>query len=336
MNERFDEYFDDLNVRLAPHFELNRRKEVLAELRSHVTYSARDAQEELGLTLEEATKSALRAIGPVESVAEDLVRQHRGGTAKSVWRVLRVPLALYVFHSVIFPVIDIAMRGRLSSPSSVTGQLYVWLPTTILIAFGIAVWKSRRWLIKPMAMIVAAAYFFGMIWTMTPAYRAMVNYGYGNPQYQAAHLKLLDAQLEMVNLGGNGYLTAREKFKSSEGGGLFFYPEKVPANAQYRLPFAPISVPIASAPVVRLLSGTWDPGRAENWNRYGAEVRGDLLETRQTVLQGAERVLIIGGWGHILVTLGIQMGAFSLINLGVLAASNRRRRRRIRRDPHLA
>lgn len=337
MNERFDGYFEDLNVRLAPHFELNKRKEVIAELRSHATYGARDAQEELGLNLEEATRSALRSLGPVETVAEDLVRQHRGGTVKSPWRLLRFVIALYVLQAVILPILELVTKGRLSNPFSTIGQITAWLPTMMLFAFGFAVWRSRRWLVKPMTTMIAAAWVLGTVLSMTPPYRAMVVRAYQMPpQVQAIRLKEIDSMLQMTELGAKGYLESPEKFAADKNGGLYYAPELVATNALVRLPYMPVAVPVRQGDVVGLRPQTWQRERAEQWNRYGAEARERLLTDRHAVLAGYAGVATIGGITTIAATFVGQVGILFLVNFGVLAASNRRRRRRINRDPHLA
>ncbi|MGV3618182.1 MAG: permease prefix domain 1-containing protein [Fimbriimonas sp.] len=117
MNQRLDAYLSDLEGKLRSQIDDARRDEIIAELRFHLTMSARDAQAELEMEPDEATKAALRALGSVENVAEDLVRQHRGGTAQSEWHVARFQVLLYVLLCILIPALHRSSAHLILFPS---------------------------------------------------------------------------------------------------------------------------------------------------------------------------------------------------------------------------
>lgn len=341
MSKRLESYLEDLRGRLVRHFEPKRLDEVIAEMRSHVTYSARDAQTELGMESDEAMRSALVALGPVDTVAEDLVRQHRGGTAKSDWQVARLPLALYVLMAFVLPTIALTFGLYSFYSFSLIGRIHAFLPTAVLIAFIVSVWRSRRWLIKPMLFGVLGCLAANSTLPFLPGYTEMVSRRMGvDSQYVQKRLGQIDEELRMVDLGAAGYLETREKFRYPasplDGPPRYYYPERCENAWSVPLAFLPFNVTIRTEQTVALTDDVWDPKRATNWAQLGQAYRNDrLLREREQLNLGK----VDGHFPHSMVMLYgycSQVGMLFLANVAVLAASNRRRRKRARRDPHLA
>jgi hypothetical protein len=341
MSKRLESYLEDLRGRLVRHFEAKRLDEVIAEMRSHVTYSARDAQTELGMESDEAVRSALAALGPVGTVAEDLVRQHRGGTAKSDWQVARVPIALYVLMTFILPMITLTFGLYSFTSFSLLGRLHALLPTTVLLAFVVAVWRSRRWLVKPMLFGIVGCMAVSLTLPLIPGYNEMLSRRIGvDPQSAQKRLAEIDREFKLVELGAKGYLENRELFRGSlssfDGTPLYLYPEQGENVWSVPLAFLPFNTTIRTEKTIHLSDGAWNPKRAQNWSQFGSAYRDERLRREQAELQVGK---VDGHFPHSMVTLyvyGSQIGMLFLANLAVLAASNRRRRKRVRRDPHLA
>jgi hypothetical protein len=327
MSSRLQAYLDDLNGRLAPHLDDARRAEVLAELRSHLTLSARDAEAELDMTPDEAARAALRALGPVATVAEDLVRQHRGGTARSAWRVALPTLALYVLGYGISPLCVALNPG---SPLATLPLLLV--PPLCLVVFMVAVWRSRRWLIPVVAAGIAATSVVTSLVTATPAYRAAAAHTVGGVEgMRQAILRDIDGNLALAELGAEGYVNQPQKFLRH---GQYAVPRWNVVSQRMLVPFLPILVPIASKRTVYLVWEPWSTEGAELWRQNGVALRAQLQADRAQVgdLEPTLETAVPPLAGRLI----LHSAVLGLVNVAVLSASNRRRRSRIRRDPHLA
>lgn len=337
MSNRLELYLETLRKHLGRHFEPSRLDEVIAEMRSHVTLSARDAERELGLEADEAVRSALLALGPVETVAEDLVRQHRGGTSKSVWQVARLPIALYTIPFLLLTLNALAtgIPGVYDQP--ILGRIIGLMPTLALIAFAAAVWRSRRWLVMPMFAATLGCYLLGTLGWSIPGYRQVIS----RNEVKAVSIRSMDdrlaevdRQLRMVEMGAKGYLENREAFRLP-GSNWFYVPE--PMMMAHRVPvaFLPMTVTLSSRMSTTLSERPWNSDLAENWTQYGAAMRDQLVEQRLSITNEQKPTVGII-WSVSAFIVGSQIAVLGLTNLAVLAASNRRRRRRVRRDPHLA
>lgn len=342
MSNRLESYLEDLRGRLVRHFEPKRLDEVIAEMRSHVTYSARDAQAELGMEADEAMRSALAALGPVETVAEDLVHQHRGGTTKSEWQVVKVPLILYVISSFVLPTLFLVFGLFPVYQFTIPGKLMAYMPTVVLLTFMIAIWRSRRWLVKPMVLGILGCYVAASALPLIPGYAETVSKQFGvDPNYQQKRLAQIDQELRMVELGAKGYLESRDAFQAPDssarlGSQRYFFPERIANTWMVPVGLLPFHMPIPSTPIVRLNDDVWNPKHADKWTQHGAAYREEWLWKERSELLAGRLEGFYPGWRMGLYIYGSQVATLALANVAVLAASNRRRRRRARRDPHLA
>lgn len=143
MSERIEAYLSELDRRLVRRVPEPRRSELVAELRSHLHLQAKDT-DELG---------ALTVMGPVRLVAEDLIRSESGVDTRSVWKLAAVPLVwflLYLLMPLVAPFLGLGNQSlfavyEFSVPFSQVG----------IAVFGLAVWRSKRWLVVPMGALFA-------------------------------------------------------------------------------------------------------------------------------------------------------------------------------------
>lgn len=336
MSNRLESYLEDLRGRLVRHFEPKRLDEVIAEMRSHVTYSARDAQRELDLEPDEAVRGALVALGPVEAVAEDLVRQHRGGTAKSEWQVIRGPLTWFVLAFLFAPHLFLLSGWRFLGPWALGGAALTFLPLVALVSFAAAVWRSRRWLVKPMAVGFLAIQLTSLFLYSTPGYQRLVQRRIGGTSAERAVVASeYEQKVKMAELGAKGYLESPDLFRSVMRSDMYYYPEVTEIRHPVVVPFLPLAIPLRIATTVSLSEGPWNPQRAEAWAQYGAAIRTKMVEEKAAFQEGRGVSYRLGGW-YFPLQMAAHVGVLGLVNLAVLSASDRRRRRRARRDPHLA
>ncbi|MCB8932694.1 MAG: hypothetical protein M9921_10275 [Fimbriimonadaceae bacterium] len=136
MSSRSEAYLAELDRRLARRVAEPRRGELIAELRSHLHLHANDTGSE---------SEALQPLGPVELVAEDLIRSESGLDVRSPWRLAALPLVLLVLSSTI----PLFMAWVLHFESLPYTTVQIGSEYVILAAFAWCVWRSRRWLLLP-------------------------------------------------------------------------------------------------------------------------------------------------------------------------------------------
>lgn len=167
MNDRLDAYLNEVQKILSRHLPEQARAEKLAELRSHLHLACKDARKQAGSD-DDAAREAIRQMGSARVVAEDLIRQYKGFDTKSEWVLAEKPLALAVAISAgfyiypWFPGIN-AMEWRI--------QTMRWSGLLLLGVFGWSVWRSRRWLVRPLAIFTVAWAVLGSLYASTQGIR---------------------------------------------------------------------------------------------------------------------------------------------------------------------
>jgi hypothetical protein len=174
------------------------------------------------------------------------------------------------------------------------------------------------------------------VWSI-PGYRQVISRNETTAvriDYKGDRLAEIDSQLRMVEMGAKGYLENREAFQQP-GSKWFYVPE--PTLFAHRVPvaFLPMTITLSSRMSTTLTPRPWSADLAKNWTQYGTQLRDHLVEQRLYLTTKEEPTTGII-WSMSAFIIGSQVAVLGLTNLAVLAASNRRRRRRVRRDPHLA
>ena len=106
---------------------------------------------------EEAKRAAIRAFGNDALIAEGLIRQYRGLNNCSDWRFAWIPAGILVSYGALaWGMVDV----RWPYPSWISAYA-IWVPALLVTTFSISCWRSRRFLMKPIA--VAASVFLALI-----------------------------------------------------------------------------------------------------------------------------------------------------------------------------
>lgn len=157
MKESIETYVASLDAFLAKRLPPQKRKPILDEVRSHLLLATKEGMAH-GETEEASAARALREFGDVNEVAENLIRQHTGVNTTSAWRLAKVPIWLYS-TSVAVVIISLVLQWLYPNFFMLRLQQPVYLIVEAcllgaLLMFGIAVAKSRRWLVVPLATVV--------------------------------------------------------------------------------------------------------------------------------------------------------------------------------------
>jgi hypothetical protein len=162
MTKHVEEYLSDLRARLSKRLSKVRAEELVSEVQGHLILAVRDLTAS-GSSEEDAERTAVLQMGSSKVLAHDLILQETGITTKPSWRVALVPLIILVG----------ALTLEVCWP--ILGRLYaehVFLVETVmmkaaLLAFIIAVIRSRRWLLAPyLAVFVLCALAMGTMRTV--------------------------------------------------------------------------------------------------------------------------------------------------------------------------
>src|SRR5690349_11587676 len=93
MSERIDSYLAEIDRRLKRQMPEKLRLERIAEMRGHPHLSVRDLVKH-GVAADDAEVESLTNLGSPRTVAEDLIRQHRGYSRRSAWTLALFPILL--------------------------------------------------------------------------------------------------------------------------------------------------------------------------------------------------------------------------------------------------
>jgi hypothetical protein len=145
MPDLVDSYLSHLTSKLRRDLPKDVAHEHVREIAAHLRESIAE-RVSAGESEEAAAEAAIRGVGSDALVADSLVRAHSGISQLSVWRVALVPtLILFAFWF-----------GPLSANSILSSAhaYIVWipcLPLTFIGTFCYACWRSRRFLMAPIA-----------------------------------------------------------------------------------------------------------------------------------------------------------------------------------------
>ncbi|MGV3618183.1 MAG: hypothetical protein ACO1SV_22885 [Fimbriimonas sp.] len=153
-------------------------------------------------------------------------------------------------------------------------------------------------------------------------------------QWRQNRLKEIDGEIRMVQAGAEGYQRRDPVLKRN---GAFYHPQGMMNRLHIQAPFVPTLVHYASVESMTLVPGEWSRHNVHLWRDNGPELMGNLRRERAVLSSGGP---LMGDESRWMAAIGVsallQIGMLGFVNLAVLAASNRCRRRRSRRDPHLA
>jgi hypothetical protein len=143
-----DRYLDELEGLLKKRVGKEARVKMVDEIHAHLLMSKRDLIAS-GTSPEEAEKLALEHFGNPTLVAADLIRQHTGVNTKSVWKLAKLPMALFLLTFCFGIVMNFSM-----TMVPTWFQIYRACMILCLLGFAFAVLKSRRWLLMPMVWLL--------------------------------------------------------------------------------------------------------------------------------------------------------------------------------------
>ncbi len=323
MSSLIDTYLEDLGQRLSPHVSPEKRDEILMELRSHLLMSRRAAIEELELSEEEADTIALRLMGFSELLAEDLVRRESGVESKPAWRLALLPMGLFALAQIVPWVFSTRGSYELFWISD-------WLNYGSLLAFVWAVWRSRRWLIAPIAVVLTVCV-AGVFLTMMLAPPA-IWFGVSKGEALAGYRRQIVEATEQIRAGE---LAMKGDLSAVGTGDGFAAPELGTIQNSFSLPYLPFA--IRGGDSAWYGRGTQPAAAAaqEKWKAHGAGYLAQLKEQIRNDKQGIELLSNTGApkpgdfnLSIFVVTFAYQMLVLASVNTGVLALSNRWRRKK--------
>ncbi|MEZ0324487.1 MAG: hypothetical protein ACAH95_01155 [Fimbriimonas sp.] len=325
MNPPHLEFLAAVEEGLAKHVAPDRSAEIVRELQSHLWMSRQGAIEELHMLPEEADATSLRLMGSPQLLVEDLIRRESGVESKPAWKLAIVPI--------VFLVISQAAPWWFSF----TGDFErYWIAELlyypVLLSFCWVVWRSRRWLIAPMAVtLVACTLAIGATMVMAP-----VSLFYGKSSREA--LAGYDRELKE---GATAKLQAERCIRGDLGairqGGQFIAPELAPTSGALHLPYLPFSIPTSSEPrwYGQRQYKSLEEAQAR-WKLYGASYLRQIAQERQMVLDNIaavrndsflSRVKTVR-FENLALNLSYHLVMLTAANAGVLGLLKRRRRKK--------
>ncbi len=333
MTERFELYLADVSRRLH-RIDENRRTEIVAELRAHLILSQRSGIDELGMSEEESARAALRSLGATRNVAEDLVRQETGTSTRSSWRLVR--WAILADLAFTWSVLLISLSpGSYLGPSSLA-VVALLMPLAPAI-FAVAVNRSRRWLLFPMAASVLLSGLLCAVVGSSSWYAGRVaaaTASLGPDHTHEAWLRRLDRELALAKSGAEGLSRDPNPYRYLNG---YRAPKWVESESRFVLAYIPVSLP---GPTTRQLQDMPVPTVAEAarlWRTHGREWVAQLERQRADGLRPASEWPRLGDFLRMmLLDASLRIVQLAAVNGLILAWFKRRRHRLTRRDPHLA
>lgn len=144
MSELIESYLSKLESRLSRKLVKSEVSDHIQEVRAHLHESVENLRSDANATPE---VTALKRIGPDKLLAENLVRAQKGVDTKSSWRFIVLPSIALLALGVTAEVISLTDTFPVS-----IWVLLTWLPTIFIILVALAVIRSRRLLIGPLAV----------------------------------------------------------------------------------------------------------------------------------------------------------------------------------------
>lgn len=346
MSDLVSVYLQHVDRLLAKHIPQPRRQEMIAELRSHLYFAAKDFMQ-LGVPADEAWHDALRRLGSAQVVADDLIRQYRGYDHRPAWRLAWLPLLLTALTLV-------SMAVAVRSPSHfLTQRIMAWGGLVVFAGFGYAVWRSRRWLVGPLVILSAVLGLAPVLWltagtavvqrggVATPISRRSIPFYRANTASRLAKLKrdLMFARLACAAVDSGAHVP-----HTANG---FPTPSSIMVTSTGWVPGS-IYCASVSHGVYYNIDTPWGvtQGMADDdWRQNGRQALQSLqLQLSETEAALADPSLIgastwarpLGDLTLHLATLLVHTALLLGLNWLVLALSNLRRAAMNRNDPFLA
>jgi hypothetical protein len=306
MSSPRERYLEEVDSRLSKHVPQDRRQEILSELRSHLHLSFKDLMLDGSRSAEEAEAEAVRSLGDPRDVADDLRRREAGHDTESVWKLAKLPVAaLLVGWAFLFVMFGVNEFGTWTPRLN---EVYEWVQMLVLPALVFAVWRTRRWLIKPIAWTIAATFVLGIA-IFIPIGRLQEPRA---QQWAAQQTATIDRELAAYRAAAAGDLSA---VREGDAYKIPSPPMEAPVMSVVRLPYLPVefTLPESSRPWVTLGVSSSERHARQEWELHGQKVIAAKEEERAAILQTSP--------GLSVRTLALMAGT-SLYRIAFLAALN--------------
>lgn len=330
---RTERYLAELERRLEKQVPPERRAEIIAELRSHLHFSAL-AEMEMGCTKAEAEARAMKQLGATASIAEDLALQLTGRSNRSAWHLAAVPFALDGVAHYVIPLAIALLPISYQSTSPYLAML--WTAPFVLVTFIWSAMNSRRWLMGPM---IASLFFW---WTLslvvassTPFRSAVVSavkVSGGDPEGKE-YKAMLEKRLALARDGVAGLQANPARYRA-DGAARYSGPMEIDVYSRIPAPFLPTLMEGPHEKRMVLNAGMSYEEALVAWEKSGASYRRELERERDRAGQLPSLQQLIQGsyWGMLCIG-GLRLMILAFANLLVLAFFSARRRIRDRKEP---
>jgi hypothetical protein len=272
----------------------------------------------------EADQTAIKLMGAPALLAEDLIRRESGIEAKPAWRVALLPVAFIVVAQL--AVLLISVTGAFSFY-----WVTEWLNYGVLASFVWAVWRSKRWLISPMAVaLVACSLAWGLAFILVPA---SAWFGKGKAEALADYARQLRS-LEKELLAGGQVVSRGTILK---GNGPYHAPIAAHIEGTFSMPYVPFTIRYRDDAKWYSLQEERSLAEAQKkWQENGPGYLAHLRKEIQITKEG-QTMLTTDSLAHriqnvriapVAINLSYQLVFLTAVNAGVLLLAARRRQRK--------
>jgi hypothetical protein len=156
MSDLVDNYLSRLQTRLEKRMPQRIAEERVREVEGHLRESVASRICD-GNSLEQAAVEALQALGSDALLAEGLIRQHLGLNNRQAWKFAWLPcLALFSYGLVPWTINEVQFPTWIETFVS-------WNVSILVLSLGYACWRSRRFLLKPIAIVLGLVFVLDML-----------------------------------------------------------------------------------------------------------------------------------------------------------------------------
>lgn len=324
MSELIEDYLSNLESRLSHKLPKIEVAEHVKEVRSHISESVSCLQIE-GETHPDVI--AVKRLGPDRLLAENLVRAKRGLDTRSSWRFIVLPaICLAVFGAGV-EIVNLNDSTPLSVETSLT-----WLPGIFLALVSLAVIRSRRLLIGPLAATFAT--FVLGITTVESVWGpfGISSYSAERRKEEVVGFQRYISELETKEIAGKQVMAGNAFSPSLKEGLSFLAPRPVQGQSVMHDPIR-LTKTTTSYPMALLVSVPTEKEAQSLWSNHGQAYftwsDGQLSEQRDLMshwtgekifphpLTIAKNILMSGLYGMVVVF------AFCFLSLGLVRARER-------------
>jgi hypothetical protein len=335
MNSRFEDYSKDLHDRLQTKLDARRADEIVREVHSHL-HESKKARMELDEPEYEAEQRALQAFGPAATLAENVVRREKGYSTRSDWRLALIPALLLVLSF-----------GGMFTPNF-TGSvdhldLFRFLEFGVLASIAFVVWRSRRWIVRPLATTLAVLYVLTFAaFTFLPG--QFSSFGLTPEQRIAGYQQQLAENTAKLRRG-EFILAGKAKPEPTvePWGPGYFAPARGVMSNSIALPYVPFPLGSGEQDYYHLSTAKTLAEASEAWKANGSKYLNSLKEVIANDRKGTEEAknpeLQTMAPGYLPMAIAMyawQILVFVLLNWAILGLARLRDRMQKARDPHLA